>query len=322
MLRTEEQPFFNIPKIYDVAGKVFILGEYAVLHGRTAVVASVGPRFKLHLCESTNQNSAQNSIHEFSKGSPAERLLDFARKQDLEIPSLRFEAPAGGFSGFGSSTAEFALTYAAIGEEIWERRWPKVLKLYRELMADTVRGITPSGADLVSQWQGSVNLYEPEKGLSFDLWPAFDWSSFIVLSAADQHGRKVATHEHLGAQNNQITSPLISDLELPLQAGIDAIKNGSREKLGHALDAYGDVLARAGLEIAATSEDRKALRGLDGVAGVKGCGALQADAVLVLMKSNSDRSMRDNVIRIARERGLKLVADGLSCETGISCQRV
>ena len=84
------------------------------------------------------------------------------------------------------------------------------------------------------------------------------------------------------------------------------------------MTAYADTLQGAGLEVEAAFRDRKALRLLPGVLGVKGAGALLSDAVIVMMEPQS--AHRSNVIAAAQKRGLRLIADGLSLEEGIACQ--
>src|SRR4051812_47804624 len=97
-------------------GKVFILGEYAVLEGRPAVIASVGPRFRMKLDREGARGPAPHPQ------SPVSRLMDWAGRagipgiQDLEDLSLDFEDPFDGAGGFGSSTAQFALAYRVLSE--------------------------------------------------------------------------------------------------------------------------------------------------------------------------------------------------------------
>jgi hypothetical protein len=184
----------------------------------------------------------------------------------------------------------------------------------------------PSGADLVAQWQGGVIFFDPSESHCLDIWPLFDWSNLLVFSATEQEGRKVPTHEHLtclAQQGFPQSSPLlVSSLESVLMDGISAIRENDVLQLGRAMDHYAEVLERAGLEVAATTEDRQALRDLPGVCGVKGMGALQSDGILVMMqpKSGDQSTDRKKVIQIAKSRRLSLVSDGLTCEMGITCQ--
>jgi mevalonate kinase len=295
---------------YSIAGKVFILGEYAALAGLPSLVAAVGPRFRL--------TSSSSSKPEFAAESPAGRLLKWAEAQGISLTGYRFQDPFGGKGGFGASTAQFALTYFALCNQMdWDRRWLAAWKLYRELTA--AEKVPPSGADLVGQWQGSVTYFDPRESHCLDLWPMFDWSNLLVFSAAEKPGRKVATHLHLpelaakGFPEHK--KDWVEKLESILLQGADAIRENDSKRFGLSLDEYGEALSSFGLEAPEAQADRSALRSIPGVLGVKGAGALQSDAMIILV--GSDSSSRAQVIEVAKARGLKLVSDGLTAQTGI-----
>lgn len=297
-----QPPSFNVP------GKVFLLGEYAVLAGLPAVVAAVGPRFELRATEGSGGTP-------IAPESPAGKLIHWARAQGLPEMKFEFTDPHRGAGGFGASTAQFALAYQAYAQIVdWDRRWERVWKLYRELTAGPE--FPPSGADLVAQWKGGMTFFDSsEKNAphSMDVWPIFDWTSLLVFSATGQAGRKVATHEHLDRLKR---GSWAHTLEGPLSRGISAIQEGNARALGQAMTDYADALFRADLELPASRDDRAVLRNLPGVLGVKGAGAMQADAMLVLMEPRSPH--REQVIQEATARGLALVANGLPHELGVS----
>ena len=184
--------------------------------------------------------------------------------------------------------------------------------------------LPPSGADLVAQWQGGVGLIVPSNESFLNVWPFFDWSLLIVFSATAQPGRKVQTHRHLddlaglGLLDSKSELPL--RLQKILNSGISAIREGRPVELGRALDDYADALLSVGLEVEKTTQDRRFLRGLPGVLGVKGAGALQADSILVLMEPGQSLSSRENVIRAAQERGLRQVSNGVVDQMGVKCE--
>lgn len=301
---------------FSAPGKVFLLGEYAVLTGLPAVVAAVGPRFQL-LAERT-EDLADSEARGFHPKSPAAKLLDWASSMRAPIDELqlRFEDPFEGAGGFGASTAQFALAYRAISEaERWENSWERVWRLYRELTSGA--GLfAPSGADLVAQWEGGVVVFEPGaiEGPRAERIPG-GLNSVLVFSATNQPGRKIATHEHLAALSIEgRLQELAHSLRAPLDAGLAALRSGSMPELGRAFTAYGDALAKAGLEIEATASDRAAFAEIPGVLGVKGAGAMQADAILVVIEENA----REKVLDLAESRGLELVSDGIGSEPGVS----
>jgi mevalonate kinase len=296
---------------FDIAGKVFMLGEYAVLGGLPALVAGVAPRFSGSLCEATAEWG------DYHPDSPVGRLLRWALEHRGASYSFRFEDPYQS-GGFGASTAQFAIAYTAGAERLglncdWRSAW----RFYRDLTAD--EGIAPSGADLVAQLQGGVTLFDPASLTCADLWAGFDWSRLLIFAPDAQHDRKVATHAHLKALSDgrgmAWRARLFSRLERPLMRGLDAIVRRDVRALGQALNDYADVLAAGGLEIRRTLEDRRALADLPGVCGAKGSGALQADVVLALMAPDAGA---EPVIQSARTRGLKLICHGLPWQAGIT----
>lgn len=324
MLQSEPQRFTearldreSVIASYSAPGKVFILGEYAVLGGLPSVIAAVGPRFTLDLLADDEGDS-------FHPQSPVARLLDWAGRLGAATTSVRFnDAQAAGSKagGFGASTAQFALIYRALADhENWDTSWEKVWALYRELTrAQRGEGFPPSGADLVAQWSGGIRLFQMKgecAAITEDLSGPFDWSRVLVFSAGEQQGRKVATHEHLATLKDRTRfGELLSALEKPLTRGIAAIREGNVKTLGSALTEYADVLAQAGLEIPATREDRAVLSALPGVLGVKGAGALQADALVVAF--GGTEKQRADLIGAAEARNLVLVGNGFSRETGV-----
>ncbi len=295
---------------FDIAGKVFVLGEYAVLGGLPALVAGVAPRFSGSLREAMDEGPYWHA------DSPVGRLLRWAREHCGVRFSFHFEDPYHS-GGFGASTAQFAIAYAAGAVRLglscdWRTAW----QFYRKLTgADET---TPSGADLVAQLRGGVTLFNPVSLSCADIWDEFDWSRLLVFAPNAQPDRKVATHVHLkefslGSQEIDRTQ-LFSRLADPLKKGLTAIDRKSVYDLGAAMDWYADALAENGLEARVTFEDRRALRAMPGVCGAKGAGAMQADVVLALMTPDADA---EPIIRSARTRGLKLICHGLTRQPGI-----
>ncbi len=300
---------------FSAPGKVFLLGEYAVVAGKAAVVAAVGPRFEL-------KRGGGAAGFPFAAGSPAGRL--YARVLDeagaagvakLSGLPIQFSDPHSGKGGFGGSTAEFVLTYKLLAETLdWpdsKNRWEAAWKLYRELTAG--ESLPPSGADLVAQWRGGVVLFDPEDLYCVDLWPIFDWTSVLVFSAAGLPGRKVATHEHLAALKS-LGDVLVENLEEVLLAGVKGIREGNVMAFSQSLTAYADILWNSGLENAQAHADRLALSQVPDVLGVKGAGAMLSDALVVSMKLRSPH--REKLIEAAQARGLVLISDGIPSEMG------
>jgi len=292
-----------------------VLGEYAVLGGLPALVAGIIPRFAGSLREASAEDGG------YHPESPVGRFLCWSLEHRRVRYSFYFEDPYQS-GGFGASTAQFAIAYAAGAERLGLRcDWRSVWRFYRDLMVDDY--VAPSGADLVAQLLGGVTLFDPASLTCADLWAEFDWTRLLVFAPDAQPDRKVATHVHLkalfSAGPKTIDRPrLFSRLATPLKKGLTAIEQKSVHGLGAAMNWYADALAENGLEARATFEDRQALGALPGVCGVKGAGAMQADAVLVLIVPGADSTP---IIRSALSRGLRLICNGLRRQRGIACLR-
>lgn len=315
---------------FTAPGKVFILGEYAILAQLSAVVAAVDPRFSLRVSKETGGGACSISPIStlFHSESPAGRLIAWAeRSEKIDLPflDLQWKDPHAGQGGFGASTAQFALVYFALAQNYgWPLQWESMWRLYRDLTGVTgvEDGVAPSGADVVAQWMGGVTLFEYREKVivSKDLSDCFDWSNVLIFSAAGQEGRKVPTHEHLARmKDSEFLHRVARRLSTPLSVGIAALRENNPARLGFAFREYAKVLQEVGLELKATTQDRQAFQKLHGVLGVKGAGAMQADALVVVVKKEAtpDSALRQEVLEMAKARQLVLVADGVKHQAGV-----
>lgn len=301
-----------------IPGKIFILGEYAVLADRPALVAAVGPRFELLR---TVDESKEGVCLDFHPRSPVGRFLDRMRATGRDEIfkaqglTLEFKDPFEGRGGFGASTAQFALLYRHFARELGlECTALGARRFYREMMND--ERMPPSGADLIAQWSGGVVCFDPGRSQVLQCWDQWDWRGLLVFSATGLPGRKVMTHDHLEKTGQTGLSPiLVRSLEKIVADALS--QRGNLNALASAMNSYAEALHEAGLEVEGAHADRLAMIDVPGVLGVKGAGALLSDALLVLVEPESIH--RPEVIAAANSRGLRLVADGLKFEAGISC---
>jgi len=260
-------------------GKFFILGEYAVLKGASALLMASQSAQNTGFSARVSPQS-KFEFNELHTASPAGRLLEWA----YERFGLGFKIEwRDGFvstpmRGLGSSTAEFT---------------------------QSQKGESPSGADLLIQWLGGsaqISIDHTHVRPRVKTLQAHEdcLRSLLVFSGAHQAQRKVATHDHLGTLRLSSRLKLLRELTAE---GIEAWTNGEVATLGRAMNRFGDTLSELGLEVPVTSEDRKALSAVDGVFGVKGSGALQADLILVC----ADPIAHDAVLEVARTRDLNLL---------------
>ena len=300
-------------------GKVFLCGEYAALAGLPAAVLCLAPRFR---AVKRGPVSGQ-SFSDFPVRSPVGRLLHWARAFSSDLPELgEFLDPVQGAGGFGASTAQFILAYTQLARHFqWEMSWQQAWKLYRELMSDEPQ--IPSGADLVAQALGGLVVFTSAELKVERLGGAAETqleasASLLIFAATNQAGRKVATHEHLRMiSERQLVTPeseFIKRLADPLAEALGGLHAGSVSRLGPALTEYAGVLAAYDLEAPAARADRLALSQLPGVFGVKGCGAMLADAVMVCVQPDSET--RGRVIQAAQARQLILVPQPQAAQAG------
>lgn len=291
-----------------VPGKVFLLGEYAVLAGLPALVVTVGPRFELRQGEIVPS--------QFHPQSPVAQLISEIQNSTLinEMKSWSFHDPLQGSGGFGASTAQFALYYFKTAPNLgWEVSWKGAWSKYRELTGAAQSPLSPSGADLIAQWSGGVTLFRPQEQKLEEMSGYLDFSNLLIFSATDQVGRKVATHDHL--KSIPSVSVFEEVLRAPLEVGLEGLRKESPDQMGSAMNSYAEALESLGLEAALTRKDRHALRQLPGVLGVKGAGAMQADAILVWVK---DSQSIEKVKELAASRSLRFVGNGNQKQAGIS----
>lgn len=286
-----------------IPGKVFLLGEYAVLSGAPGLIASVSPRFSLSVAGGAAQATP------FHPESPAGRLISEWKVQ-LDGKNIQFEDPFEGEGGFGGSTAEFALLVNALGvDDAFDAH-----REYRKLV-DRGQKFPPSGADLIAQWKGGTHEVVPGKStreLTREV-SAFHW---LLFSAGHLHGRKVPTHEHLAKLESR-TADEFTSLTPALDLGLRALETADAIHLGQALTSFADRLADLGFEDAEAHGDRMAVLEVPGVLGAKGCGAMLADTFVVLCESEAAYAAATECLE---GRGLRLVRQGLPSEDGIRAE--
>jgi mevalonate kinase len=298
-----------------IPGKIFLLGEYAVLEGEPAWVVAVPPRFRW-------QASAEaDSEKTFPADSPAAR---FVRASGKSPTSGKFIDAWEGQGGFGGSTAEFAISAYLSGIRDPLEAHRRYLELHRESRSldGTTRGAVPSGADLVAQWVGGAIEWTPDpagggaiRSLTEDLRDL----PFLFFSATHLPDRKTKTHAHL---ESLLVPPMgesrFSSLAPVIELARSALAERDLLTLGTAFTRYAEALHELGLEAESAHADRSALSELPGVIGVKGCGALQTDAILLLVEDGKDSAAIDEVVNFAEATlGLRLLSRGLPIETGI-----
>lgn len=261
-------------------GKVYLIGEYACLIGRPAILLTLKPMFSLKATP-----SGKTLPLPFVKQSPAGKLL-----KDLKRWKLEWTDPYDKPIGVGSSTAQFLLS-AAFLEKKEGRRPPspeELLKKYWELTTDE-KSIRPSGVDLVVQRLGGPHRItnEPFSYEKLSDWKSVNQEAVLVLAFT---GTKVKTHEHLKtlAERNfprKFYTMLDKLSELEKEA-VKAWRKGAAANLGKVLNEYQTVLSKS--KIGSTEQEAafKTVQKWPEVYGCKGSGAQGGDCAILLAQKS------------------------------------
>lgn len=277
-------------------GKTFLAGEYLALDGGLALLAQTSPRFEMSVAPGAGTGARARAG--IPANSPADRLLR-RRGESLAAFDIEFRDPHAGAGGWGASTAQYLLTFAALkGAEIDER---ELLEEYR-IDAWDGRGRPPSGADLVGQSRGGFTFFDRSKGtIATEPWPFADVDGFVIRT-----GEKLATHEHLaklGAVDTSAMAAVMADVRASWEgANADGFAEAIRE--------YGRVLQSQRLVAEPTLSLLHDLLWLDGVKAAKGCGAMGADVVFAVVAGSARRNF-ENWLADQGRQGFRL-ADRVS----------
>lgn len=259
-----------MPAVFSAPSKVFVLGEYAVLSGRPALLAAMGPRFEL-----SSEPFAGSTRVGFHPASAAARLAPASQWSWLD--------PYEGAGGFGASSAQALLVMAVQGD--WKSTpSAKEAASFRPHW-ERFKTLSPgsSGADFVVQALGGVLEWSPEDFSATDRSSSLSRIRIRVLQASHQLGRKTATHHHLEELGPSRLEQIARELEPTLRSGLAAFASGDARAFAGAIGDYADRLAALDLEDGTTRLDRHALSAISGVLGSKGTGALQSDALVVVV---------------------------------------
>lgn len=251
-----------------VPSKTFLMGEYGVLAGGPALVLNTEPRFELH--------SSTTPTHNFHPDSPAAKFLTEVGKKEF----FKFFDPHHGAGGVGASSAEFLALYQSIHGSDWTH--DDLLKDYKRLA--TTGKIQPSGVDVLAQAVGSVAYIDVRKRIFEPLNWNFSELSFILVKT----GTKIPTHQHL----SDLVVSDFSALQNLTQVGIEAFIAGNTQGLLESVSLFQRALVNANLVARSTLDLLEKFNSIEGVVASKGCGAMGADVVLLLVWSED----RDDVV--------------------------
>lgn len=250
-----------------IPGKTFLLGEYAVLQGGTALIACTMPYFTLTAIPSPILHSP------FHIDSPAGKLL---AEHSTKTWHLTWSSPYPQ-GGFGGSTAEFLACY-----RLYDLPMAELYTTYLKYAYNGI-GVPPSGADLMAQshMQSSILFFQ-----SHDLpmhtiqWP-FEEISLLLFKTS----HKLPTHQYLASLTQLPDLTALSDIT---HQGYTALQQKNGANFIQAINDYAELLANYHLTAESTQIILNTLKQHPACLAAKGCGALGADVIAMVINSHQE----------------------------------
>ncbi|WP_239005293.1 hypothetical protein [Legionella sp. MW5194] len=264
---------------WNVPAKTFLLGEYAALEGGSALILTTKPCFELTLVD-------EPVLKGIDSASPAGRYW-------LSLPpveqGLHWYDPYGGLGGLGASSAQFLAVYLANCHLRKSRpNHKELLERYFQFAWDG-KGIKPSGYDVLAQEQQQCVFINRQRSETCNYpWP-FGELGFILVHSSN----KLPTHQHLQSFQLQFSTERLSRLA---DQGCMAFEQANDTLLVNAVNACQQQLEALHLVAAESVKTIAALKSNEGVVAAKGCGALGADVILLLVEKRRLSGLRNELL--------------------------
>jgi mevalonate kinase len=178
-----------------------------------------------------------------------------------------FKDPYLGAGGFGASGARFVLASKKAGSQDAWQVWEK----YQQ------SGRHGSGADVAAQWMGGVTFFHAKEKIIESL----GWSFPDLLIGLIHTGYKIQTHVHL----QDLKDHNFQGLERMVLETYRSLKSADQKKFVASIQAYADALQQLNLVCDNTQKILAKIKNFPEILAAKGCGALGADVILVVIKS-------------------------------------
>jgi len=257
-----------------IPAKTFLVGEYAAICGAPAILLTTSPCFELSLI-------AKEGLEGIHSESPAGRWWLAQHHQQM---GLKWQDPYQGLGGLGASSAQFLGAYLA--DSYLKRKIPSREDLLETYLNHTTseKGLKPSGYDVLAQSLNGCVYIDRQGGIcQHDAWP-FEDLAFILIHT----GKKLATHEHLQATT---LLPSIDQLIAIVHQAKMAFDSANSQAFIDAVNAYYQELLEMNLVAHYTKEQILFFKTEENVLGIKGCGAMGADVLLVLVPQQKEEEM-------------------------------
>lgn len=264
---------------WSIPAKTFLLGEYAALAGAPAILLTTTPCFELSL-------SKEIGLHGIHHDSPAGRLWSMYVPQQV---GLQWHDPYQGCGGLGASSAQFLGAYlASMHLQKKDVHQQELFNAYIKCAWDGV-GLRPSGYDVLAQsLQGCVYIHQQKSICQSYSWP-FQDIAFILLHT----GQKLATHQHL---QTTVLPKQIPQLARLVEQAKFAFEQENPTLFIDTINTYHQHLEQAGFVAAHSIKHITTFRECPDVLAAKGCGAMGADVLLLLIPTKKLAAMKDDFL--------------------------
>ena len=253
---------------WNIPAKTFLLGEYAAIVGAPAIILTTQPCFEVSLI-------AESGLHGIHSESPAGRWW---MRQNISNVGLRWYDPYMGKGGLGASSAQFVGAFSAVNYLLNKSMSQRhLLEAYLNV-AWQGEGVRPSGYDVLAQsLQGCVFIGSNAASYQSTAWPFADLA-FVLFHT----GQKLATHQHLQTfhlpREMQQLANIVDSARLAFTHVDDAL-------LIRAINEYYQALVQLNLVAQHTMTLVHDLQRQTPVLAVKGCGAMGADVIFILLEA-------------------------------------
>lgn len=299
---------------FSAPGKTFLLGEYAVLSSGQALLLATGPVFSLQLVYGKEEDpfGFLSEIGQHTM-SPAGRLWQALLQ--MHPVSLATSARING-KGFGGSSAY--LWFALLYEAFIKRGSLPILDamFFSETLArirtlETVEGrVQPSCADFAAQYAGRCAMTDLHRSsVVSKSWPFADVAFILVRT-----GLAFSTPKHLSGLRFS-ADPLI---ELTKKA-IAAFEAADQQTFLDSFCRFQNRLVSESLQLANTTAlIAKFQQGCPGFIAAKGCGAMGAETICVLVSE----ACRERALRYFLSNNIAVVADTTTLQPGLTIKSI
>lgn len=269
---------------WEIPGKTFLLGEYAALEHQSAILITTTPCFII-------EKTTDKRLYGIHPDSPAGK---YWKSSADECYGLRFHDPLQSLGGLGASSAQFVGAWLAHNAD----RQMTNAALQRSILHDywrcawNGRGKRPSGYDVLAQLMHQCVHIHFKKNIQTMLPWRFDTLGVLLVHT----GNKLATHVHL--QEASVPEPCIDQLSVCADLGAKAIALSDERGLIEAVKEARSILQRYQLVSAHSQALLKTLETIPQVRALKGCGAMGADIIALLVDNEAMEDVMAEIQKI------------------------